>query len=98
MMRLSTSRPSWSVPSGFVHVPPPSQAGGCWLLARSWRFGGYGATTGANTASTTSPATSTVPATSPAASWRCMLSPDPDLRVHEAVHEVGDQIHADHDQ
>jgi hypothetical protein len=62
MMRLSMSRPSWSVPSGCSQLPPSIHAGGAKRLRKLGSVGSWGAIHGANkpmimTSSSTTPPT-----------------------------------------
>src|SRR2546422_80839 len=88
MMRLSTSRPKRSVPSGCSGLPPSIQIGGIDFLMRSPSVGLWGARYGANTAATTS-AARTRPANHGSRRLRGdMANP----RVEVAVEQVHAQI------
>src|SRR6266566_4219715 len=96
-MRESTSRPSWSVPSGWDFE------GASRILRTSGRFGSHGAIQCASNASTTRTTTTTPPISasrfrrnalqnpltrSPAAPARGHTDP----RIDQAVREIGDQV------
>src|SRR4051794_12634574 len=65
MRRESMSRPTGSVPSGNVAIPPSCQAGGTSTKSRNCSFGGWGDTTPASTASTISAVTTASPSKAP---------------------------------
>src|SRR5262252_3227178 len=96
-MRENTSRPSWSVPSGWM------REGLSRILRTSGRFGSHGAIVGANAASSTRITTTTPPISARrflrnARQNPLTRSPAPPARGHanswvdQAVGEVGDQI------
>src|SRR5574340_751454 len=110
--RDSMSRPRLSVPSRKRLLPPDSQAGAARTASRNCSFGECGATTSAKIASRTIAATTTRPATAPrfsrnatqnarsggisplGASVSRMTYPG----VDQAVQQVHQQVHADHDR
>src|SRR2546425_3191707 len=98
-MRERTSRPSWSVPSGWA------LEGASRILFTSRRFGSRGETTGARSASKARTTTTTPPASASrfrrnARQKPLTRSPAPparghsDPRIDHTVGEVGDQVGA----
>src|SRR5262245_61613504 len=91
MMRLRTSRPKRSVPSGCAVEPPAIQTGGIsfWLMSPSVGF--CGARTGARAAATTS-AASTPPANHGRPRRRTLRALMADPRVEVAVEHVDEEV------
>src|ERR1043166_5621498 len=88
MMRLSTSRPKRSVPSGCSDVPRSIHTGGMSLAVMSPSVGLCGARYGAKIAQTTSASS-----TAPANQGHCRLGPGTaNLRVEIAVEQVDEQV------
>src|SRR5258705_1778117 len=87
MIRLSTSRPKRSVPSGFSQAPPSIHTGGISFLVMSASLGSCGASAGANTAASTS-----APRVRPGNQGRCLRGVMTDPRVEIAVEQVHEEI------
>src|SRR6266852_2341417 len=96
-MRESTSRPSWSVPSGWARLGPSN------MFRSAGRWGSQGASTGASSASANRQSTTTPPAMASRffvkarqkylrASPSSPVSAEADSGIHEPVGEVGTEI------
>src|ERR1700741_314786 len=97
--RLTTSRPSVSVPSGWRTLPPSIHIGGVNRESRSLRIGSVGASAGARAASNALATMTSTPTS--ATPWRPIrpmprCSGDPSARIDQAVDDVHDQVH-DHE-
>src|SRR5207249_5756367 len=98
MMRLSTSRPKRSVPSGCSGLPPSIQIGGIDFLMRSPSVGLWGARYGANPAATTS-AARTRPANHGSRRLRGeMANPRVEVAVEQYHAEIAGEIYVDKHQ
>ena len=93
MMRLTRSRPKWSVPRTYRHSPASTQAGGSRRSSKRSRTGLCGAIDGDNSAVTTSPSRISQLHTTRGGT-RLLIA---NTRVEDRVQQIDDEIN-DHEK